>query len=213
MGGVYNSQNLGLYSYAHLNPVKVTDPDGRAAAVAVIGGGVLIVGGVIYANDPQAKEAMGRAVEQGIDNFKSNMQWIGEKINNLVFNESQGGNDDSQGGAENASVEVTPEDIEGWIYGPENDPKINADGSTEPGRSGTWVSPDDYGTGAEATDKLDTYKPVGGRRPVVIPKGSEVKIGKTPGHQGPYNGSGGGNEINIPKGLPKGSVGKWEPLE
>ncbi len=63
------------------------------------------------------------------------------------------------------------------------------------------------------TDKLDTYKPVEGRRPVVIPKGTEIKTGKTPGHQGPYNGSGGGSEINIPKGLPKGSVGKWEPLE
>ncbi|HEX6287738.1 MAG TPA: SpvB/TcaC N-terminal domain-containing protein [Herpetosiphonaceae bacterium] len=30
MGGVYNSLNLGLYSYSHQNPVKFTDPDGRA---------------------------------------------------------------------------------------------------------------------------------------------------------------------------------------
>ncbi len=29
MGGVYNSFNLGLYSYGHLNPVKFLDPDGR----------------------------------------------------------------------------------------------------------------------------------------------------------------------------------------
>ena len=29
-GGVYNSLNLGLYSYAYQNPVKYTDPDGKA---------------------------------------------------------------------------------------------------------------------------------------------------------------------------------------
>jgi len=29
MGGVYNSFNLGLYSYSHLNPVKFVDPDGN----------------------------------------------------------------------------------------------------------------------------------------------------------------------------------------
>ena len=29
MGGIYNSFNLGLYSYGHLNPVKFFDPDGK----------------------------------------------------------------------------------------------------------------------------------------------------------------------------------------
>jgi RHS repeat-associated protein len=29
MGGIYNPQNIALYSYAHLNPVRLTDPDGR----------------------------------------------------------------------------------------------------------------------------------------------------------------------------------------
>jgi len=29
MGGVFNSFNLGLYSYGHLNPVKFVDPDGN----------------------------------------------------------------------------------------------------------------------------------------------------------------------------------------
>jgi len=33
MGGVFNSFNLGLYSYGHLNPVKYTDPDGRSIYV------------------------------------------------------------------------------------------------------------------------------------------------------------------------------------
>jgi len=31
MGGVYNSFNLGLYGYGHLNPLKFTDPDGKLA--------------------------------------------------------------------------------------------------------------------------------------------------------------------------------------
>ena len=29
MGGIYNSKNLGMYSYAHLNPVTFQDPDGN----------------------------------------------------------------------------------------------------------------------------------------------------------------------------------------
>ncbi|OQW90625.1 MAG: hypothetical protein BWK79_19300 [Beggiatoa sp. IS2] len=45
MGGVFNSRNLGLYSYSHLNPVRYVDPDGRNPVVigaivgAVFGGG------------------------------------------------------------------------------------------------------------------------------------------------------------------------------
>ena len=34
MGGVFHSGNLGLYSYAHLNPLKNADPDGRAPEAA-----------------------------------------------------------------------------------------------------------------------------------------------------------------------------------
>jgi RHS repeat-associated protein len=33
MGGVFNSFNLGLYSYGHLNPVKFVDPDGNRVVV------------------------------------------------------------------------------------------------------------------------------------------------------------------------------------
>ena len=36
MGGVYNSSNLGLYTYTHSNPVRLTDPDGRSAADGLI---------------------------------------------------------------------------------------------------------------------------------------------------------------------------------
>jgi len=31
MGGVFNSFNLGLYSYGHLNPIRYNDPDGNSA--------------------------------------------------------------------------------------------------------------------------------------------------------------------------------------
>ncbi|MBN2754492.1 MAG: DUF4329 domain-containing protein, partial [Candidatus Goldbacteria bacterium] len=31
MGGVFNSLNLGLFTYTHQNPVKLVDPDGKAA--------------------------------------------------------------------------------------------------------------------------------------------------------------------------------------
>jgi len=30
MGGAYNSFNLGVYSYGHLNPIRYSDPDGNA---------------------------------------------------------------------------------------------------------------------------------------------------------------------------------------
>jgi RHS repeat-associated protein len=64
--GVYNPANLAAYSYAYNNPVKLTDPDGKMAALAlgapavagcfaslvcgavVIIGGVAIVGGAWY---------------------------------------------------------------------------------------------------------------------------------------------------------------------
>lgn len=36
IGGVYNSINLNLYAYTHQNPVKYTDPDGRAVPAAII---------------------------------------------------------------------------------------------------------------------------------------------------------------------------------
>jgi len=35
MGGVYNSFNLGMYGYSHLNPVKYTDPDGKETQVII----------------------------------------------------------------------------------------------------------------------------------------------------------------------------------
>ena len=36
MGGVFNSFNLGLYSYVHLNPTRYTDPDGRCPVCVVV---------------------------------------------------------------------------------------------------------------------------------------------------------------------------------
>jgi len=44
-GGVYNSPNGAVFSYAHLNPVKLTDPDGNWVGwddlVFAVGGGVI----------------------------------------------------------------------------------------------------------------------------------------------------------------------------
>ena len=80
--------------------------------------------------------------------------------------------------------------MDGWIYGPENDPKINDDGSTKPN---TWTTTDEYGSQDEAQDKLDPFKPMEGKRPVTIPGGTPIQTGTTPGGEGPYNGSGGAN--------------------
>ncbi len=51
-----------------------------------------------------------------------------------------------------------------------------------------------------------------GKRPVHIPGGTPIKTGITPGGEGPYNGSGGANEVLVPAGLPPGSTGEWEKL-
>jgi RHS repeat-associated protein len=47
-GGVYNSRNLGLYSYAHLNPVTYHDPDGNFVKLLVTVVKIGIKGGDIY---------------------------------------------------------------------------------------------------------------------------------------------------------------------
>lgn len=45
MGGIYNPFNLAMYTYAHQNPVKFSDPDGRVVGVDDLIGG--LVGGSI----------------------------------------------------------------------------------------------------------------------------------------------------------------------
>ena len=45
MGGIYNPLNIGLYGYAAQNPVKFSDPDGRAFGIDDVVGAV--VGGLI----------------------------------------------------------------------------------------------------------------------------------------------------------------------
>jgi hypothetical protein len=49
MGGVFNSPNLNLYAYSHLNPVVLTDPDGKSveSKALIIGG--FVVRGVAWA--------------------------------------------------------------------------------------------------------------------------------------------------------------------
>lgn len=59
MGGIYNSKNLGLYSYGFQNPVRYNDPDGNAgqcaaalaggpAGAAVAAGCVVITAAIVY---------------------------------------------------------------------------------------------------------------------------------------------------------------------
>jgi hypothetical protein len=115
----------------------------------------------------------------------------------------------TSGGAEHAPTTTTGSPAQEWIYGPQDDPKINPDGSTKPK---TWTTPDVYPDRQTATDKLDPFKPAEGRRRVTIPEGTDVQRGKTPGRQGPYNGGGGANETLVPGGLPPGSAGSWERL-
>jgi RHS repeat-associated protein len=112
-------------------------------------------------------------------------------------------------GAKRAPVVVTDKPLTEYIYGPRNDPKINTDGSTKPS---TWTSSDVFTSRASATDRLDPFKPIEGRRRVTIPAGSKVQKGITPGGEGLYNGEGGANETLIQDGLPPGSVGPFEPL-
>lgn len=42
LGGAYNTLNLGLYGYGHLNPIKTSDPNGESATLigAVVGGAI-----------------------------------------------------------------------------------------------------------------------------------------------------------------------------
>jgi hypothetical protein len=111
--------------------------------------------------------------------------------------------------AKDAAPVQTTKDRTEYIYGPKDDPKVNSDGSTKPN---TYTTPDDHKTQEAAQDKNDTFKPAEGRRPVTIPAGSTVQEGTTPGGEGPYNGSGGGNETLHKDELPAGSAGKWTPL-
>ncbi|MDH5231851.1 MAG: RHS repeat-associated core domain-containing protein [Gammaproteobacteria bacterium] len=194
-GGVYEPTNLSLYSCSRNSPVTLKDPDGNAAPLllVLIGGGGGSVGstavGVAITTTARA------AVSRGLSALSAVAAAWGMR------NES---------GAEDSPETVTQEDESGWIYGPKDDPKVNEDGSTE---KGTWVTPDDFPSQGEAQDKLDPFKPAEGKRPVKIPAGTTVKKGKTPGRQGPFDGSDGANEVLIPNGLPPGSVGEWEPLD
>jgi hypothetical protein len=38
MGGIFNTPNIALYSYTHLNPIRLTDPDGKQTTGEIIDG-------------------------------------------------------------------------------------------------------------------------------------------------------------------------------
>ncbi|MDO6566260.1 RHS repeat-associated core domain-containing protein [Alteromonas sp. 1_MG-2023] len=176
---------MNMYAYVGNDPVNLNDPSGKNAMVAACGVGPnpICVAGLVTLT--------GAAIYHGVNGTV-------DAVN--AYNQ----------GAIDADPTPAPEGgLDGWIYGPENDPKINDDGSTGPN---TWTTPDEYGSQDEAQDKLDPFKPMTGKRPVHIPGGTPIKTGTTPGAEGPYNGSGGANEVLVPGGLPAGSTGEWKPL-
>jgi RHS repeat-associated protein len=176
---------MNWYAYVGNDPVNMVDPSGENAVA--IARGAFQVGWNI-----------GGAINYGIQ--AASGASLGVLIYNAMHNE----------GAKDANPTPAPEGgLDGWIYGPEDDPKINDDGST--GKN-TWTTPDEYGSQDEAQNKLDPFKPMTGKRPVHIPGGTPIKTGTTPGGEGPYNGSGGANEVLVPGGLPAGSTGNWKPL-
>ena len=62
-----NGSSFNRYAYANNNPYKYIDPDGRAAAGAlVIGVPVLMIGGFKYATDPKARAVINRAIASAI---------------------------------------------------------------------------------------------------------------------------------------------------
>ncbi len=224
-GGVHLPSNLQLYSYSWNNPVVFKDPDGNSpaaalleyqAAVAAASGGA--VGGGFagsHVNRTRLGGYTGTQLDWGPppfligawNGFKTLVTHPGQALQNLKNNLGLGTTLST--GAKDAPVTTNPAETKEWIYGPKDDPQINPDGSTRPN---TWTTPDNFPTAGEATDKLDPFKPVEGRRPVNIPEGVGVKRGTTPGGEGPNRGSGGANETLVPGGLPPGSAGPWEPL-
>jgi RHS repeat-associated protein len=44
-GGIYNSRNLGAFTYTHQNPLRLTDPDGELPFLVVTAGAGAIIGG------------------------------------------------------------------------------------------------------------------------------------------------------------------------
>jgi RHS repeat-associated protein len=182
-GGVYNTFNLGLYSYAHQNPVRYTDPDGNAvpliiAACAASNACVAAAAAtVVLVTNPQAREALGKSMVSAGKAIGEGVSAANEKIKNLIFNESNEGKKDEaapkEGAKELPDVLVGEQDKLSGQRG-----KRHVSGPLAPEHGGTGNAEQDFETLAGGKGKP---APVGSNYPpgtVVGESGVALRPGK-----------------------------------
>jgi RHS repeat-associated protein len=148
-GGVYNTFNLGLYSYAHQNPVRYTDPDGKAvplvvaACVASNACMAAVAATVVLATNPQAREALGKSMVSAGKAAAEGVSAAGERIKNLIFNESS--ESDGKKAGEAATGTSTDQEIAGILEGatPGRETKGRTEQFNKPG--GRAQAEEDFG--------------------------------------------------------------------
>ena len=94
MGGAFEPMNLNGFGYAHQNPLRVTDPDGRVVIAddVLIATGVVVVGGTIWVmSSPERKRQLEGALSRGLENAQNNLQDWGKWIVSPMTQSGEGG--------------------------------------------------------------------------------------------------------------------------